>query len=303
LQVYLADPRAELLLEQLGLASEISRGSGDSYFVSDANIGANKANTYVTQHQTDVVTLLPNGGALHHLLVATSYDKKGYIYNGPNDAVDYQAVERIYMPGAATILGYAGFTPQIFPSCGDGNGFYSLVITDCSSGHQLLLPTTNSDVSGRTMVLGGLLVMCGAAKTYSEYDSGREKRECDGNDFKNAVKHTQNVYLSWYTPNAYTRAANGHGAYSLLVQKQAGTQAYVNGQSTSLTTLTVYVDTSKINAPSVDLPTTDATLVNGDSTQSRSQRDSAFAKLLQQQGLQKAFDGPLASDTIVGAGF
>ena len=31
---------------------------GDSEFVNDANI-ANKANMYVTQHQTDVVTLLP----------------------------------------------------------------------------------------------------------------------------------------------------------------------------------------------------------------------------------------------------
>ncbi len=82
LQVYLTDPRAELLLQQLGLASEVNRGSGDSVFVNDANIGGNKANMYVTQHQTDVVTLLPNGGAIHHLQIATTFDKKGYIYNG-----------------------------------------------------------------------------------------------------------------------------------------------------------------------------------------------------------------------------
>jgi hypothetical protein len=111
------------------------------------------------------------------------------------------------------------------------------------------------------------------------------------------------VYLSWYTPNAYSRDANGHGAYSLLVQKQAGTQIYLNGQSTSSTMVTIYVDTSKINAQSVDLPSTDAMLVNGDTAQTRSQRDNAFAKLTQQQGLQKAFDGPLTSDTSIAVGF
>ncbi len=153
------------------------------------------------------------------------------------------------------------------------------------------------------MVLGGLLVMCGTATNYVDFDSGREKKECDSNNFKNAVKHTQNVYVSWYTPNAYTRDANGHGSYSLLVQKQAGTQVYLNGQSTSSTTVTVYVDTSKVNAQSVDLPTNDATLVTGDSTQLRSQRDNAFNKLTQQQGLQKPFDGPLTSDTSIAVGF
>jgi hypothetical protein len=303
LQVYLTDPRAELLLEQLGLASEVNRGSGDSVFVNDANIGGNKANMYVTQHQTDVVTLLPNGGAIHHLQVATSFDKKGYIFNGTTDSVDYQAIERVYMPGNATVLGYAGFTPRIFESCGPGNGKYNLIITDCSPEHAMLLPTTNSDVTGRTMVLGGLLVMCGTATNYVDFDSSREKKVCDTNDYKNTVKHTQNVYLSWYTPNAYTRDANGHGSYTLTVQKQAGTQAYVNGQSTSTTTVTVYIDTSKVNAQSVDLPVNDATLVTGDSTQLRSQRDTAFAKLTQQQGLQKAFDGPLTSDTSIAVGF
>ena len=118
--------------------------------------------------------------------------------------------------------------------------------------------------------------MCGSVTNYVDFDSGREKKECDTNDYKNDVKHTQNVYLSWYTPNAYTRDANGHGSYSLLVQKQAGTQVYLNGQSTSSTTVTVYVDTSKVNAQSVDLPTNDNTLVTGDSTQLRSQRDNAF---------------------------
>jgi hypothetical protein len=297
LQVYLTDPRAELLLQQLGLASEVSRGSGDGFFVNDANIGGNKANMYVTQHQTDVVTLLPNGGAIHHLLIATTFDKKGYIFNGTTESVDYQAIERVYMPGDATILGYAGFTPRVFATCGGKQ--FNLPITDCSPEHAMLLPTTNSDVSGRTMALGGLLVMCGSTTNYGNFDSGREQKDCDGDNFKHAVKHTQSVYLSWYTPNAYTRDASGHGAYSLLVQKQAGTQSYLNGQSTSSTTVTVYVDTSHIEGKQQDTQTSDP-VIGGDTTQ---QRDAAFAKLVQQAGLLKAFDGPLASDTPIAVGF
>jgi hypothetical protein len=299
LQVYLTDARAELLLEQLGLASEVSRGSGDGFFVVDANIGANKANTYVTHHETDVVTLLPNGGAMHHLQIAVTYDKKGYIYNGPNDAVDYQAVQRTYLPGDATILGYAGYTPRIFEPGGCGGSKYGLPITDCAVEHALLDPTTNSDVAGRSMVLGGLLVMCGLFTNYRDYDSGRERQVCDGDNFKHTVKHTQTIYLSWYTPNAYTRDANGHGGYSMFVQKQAGTQVYQNGTSTSITTVTVYVDTSKINSTSPSAQTADAVI--GDDTPQL--RDAAFAKLLQLPGLQKPFDGPLLSDTTIAVGF
>src|SRR5262249_57836288 len=81
LQIYFSDARAELILRQLGLSSEIATGNGDGFFVVDTNDGGNKANTYVTEHQTDFVTLLPNGGALHRLQVQVTYDKLGPIYS------------------------------------------------------------------------------------------------------------------------------------------------------------------------------------------------------------------------------
>ena len=77
LELYFAAPQAELILQQLGLASDIRTGNGDGFYVVDTNDGGNKANTYVSEQQTDVVTLLPNGGALHHLEIAVTYNRKG----------------------------------------------------------------------------------------------------------------------------------------------------------------------------------------------------------------------------------
>ncbi len=160
LQVYLADPRAELVLRQLGLASTVATGQGDGYFVVDTNDGGNKANLFVTEQQTDYVTLLPNGGAFHRLAISVTYDKKGDIFNPGSSFYDYSDIQRTYMPGDATIVGWSGFNPSIFSPGGCGSG-YSSIITDCSSAHGIFTTTTASDVAGRTMVMGALMVMCG----------------------------------------------------------------------------------------------------------------------------------------------
>ena len=48
LELYFVAPQAELILEQLGLASDIHTGNGDGFYVVDTNDGGNKANAYVT---------------------------------------------------------------------------------------------------------------------------------------------------------------------------------------------------------------------------------------------------------------
>src|SRR5260370_42631207 len=83
LQIYCSPPRAQLVVEQLGLASEVRTGEGDGYFVVDTNFGGNKANTYVTERQTDYVTLLPDGGALHRLPIAVPTDNNASRYQPP----------------------------------------------------------------------------------------------------------------------------------------------------------------------------------------------------------------------------
>ncbi len=112
LEVYFANPNAELILQQLGLASDIQTGNGDGFYVVDTNDGGNKANTYVSEQQTDVVTLLPNGGAVHHLEIAVTYNRHGDVFSA--NTQDYLDMQRTYLPGDASILGFAGFNAPFY---------------------------------------------------------------------------------------------------------------------------------------------------------------------------------------------
>jgi len=241
IQIYFSNPNAELVLQQLGLASTVSQGNGDGFMVVDTNAGGNKANQYVTETQTDVVTLLPNGGALHHLQVSITYNKTGSVYEGTTQFEDYLDIQRTYLPGTATVLGYSGFAPQTF-GFSQCNGLYASPITDCTSPvHAITGVSTASDVPGRTMVMGTVLVQCGPNQDPAAYMQSVDYNAC----YNNPTPHTQNVYMEWYTPNAFTMDASGHGTYTELVQKQAGSSDFLLGVGDYLT---VYVDTSQLHA-------------------------------------------------------
>ena len=274
LQVYLADPRAELILQQLGLDSSITTGNGDGYFVVDTNDGGNKANLYVTESQTDLVTLLPNGGAYHRLAISVTYNRQGNIYNPGSTFYDYSDVQRTYLPGDAIITGWSGFVPPVFyPSdCQGTNIAYAAIVTDCSQAHGIFGVTTNSDVPGRTMVMGQLMVFCGdiTQGDWGAYAAAQEYSQC----VVHSTSHTQTVFLSWYTPHAYSIDASGHGAYTELVEKQAGDQP----------SLAVYVTrASAISGPAVitDLATFNSLTANAKSV----------------------FNGPLVNNQIISYSF
>lgn len=239
LQVYLADPRAELILQQLGLSSSVATGGGDGFFVVDTNDGGNKANLYVTETQTDLVTLLPNGGAYHRLAVSVTYNKTGSVYNPGSTFDDYSDMQRTYLPGDATLTGWSGYVPSALgPSDCGGSYNYATIISDCSQAHGIFGVSTNSDVAGREMVMGPLLVMCGSTQQtdWGSYNVHTlEYSDCESNP----QSHTQTIFLSWYTPHAYTVDASGHGTYTELVEKQAGDQP----------TLAVYVTRGNISGP------------------------------------------------------
>jgi hypothetical protein len=297
LQLYLSDPRAELILQQLGLASEVNRGNGDGFFVTDTNDGGNKANLYVTEHQTDFVSLLPNGGALHRTQVSVTYDKQGYIYNPGTTFDDYSDVQRTYLPADATIFGYAGFNDWIWHPSGCGDAPYWSLITYCDANYaHAVHPSTASDVSGRAMVMGPLLVWCGSATSANAYVTSADYSQCENHP----TKHVQTIYLEWYTPHAFNRGADGHGVYSELVEKQPGTTVYKDGSPSSLVTLTVYVSSAAL-ASGQSLPGDSADQMITASTPTA--RDTAFARLLQGNNIQKIFDGPLMTNTPVSVAF
>jgi len=270
LQVYLADPRAELILQQLNMASTVATGNGDGFFVVDTNDGGNKANAFVTEHQTDVVTLLPNGGAYHQLEIKITYNKTGSVYSPYSR--DYNDLQRTYLPGDATIAGWSGFNPvDLAPAaCNPPPPTYATFVTDCTAQHGIFGVSTNSDIPGRTMVLGALTVLCGPYQHVAQLNATTQGIENDTCDTPKATSHTTDIFLSWYTPHASTFGANGHGTWSELVEKQAGS----NSQ------LTVYI----ANGHSVNSgnPVTD---------------DATFQSLL--QSAKKIYDQPLATNTTV----
>ncbi len=273
LQVYVSDPRAELILEQLGLASSINTGGGDGFFVVDTNDGGNKANLYVTETQTDLVTLLPNGGAYHRLAISVTYDKNGRsIFNPGSPFYDYSDMQRTYLPGDATVAGWSGFTPTVLiPDDCSVPPFYATTVTNCSQANGIFGVTTASDTPGRSMVMGPLLVMCGSIPQgdWNDYQATQESADCGSPQ----APHTQTIFISWYTPHAYTVDASGHGTYSELVEKQAGDAPH----------LSVYVTRGAINGPQT---ISDLGTFNG-----------LTAKA------QKVFDGTLTKNQIVSYSF
>ncbi|MFI5274687.1 MAG: DUF4012 domain-containing protein, partial [Ktedonobacterales bacterium] len=260
LQVYFNDPHAELILRQLGLASEISRGNGDGFYVVDANDGGNKANLYVNETQTDYVTLLPDGGALHRLQISVTYDKKGTVFEGKEQQTDYIDMQRTYLPADANILGYSGFVPKnAFGFGGACNA--ATAIADCSLVHVFSQPTTASDVPGRSMVFGSLFISCGRSmdpattvETPADFKflGLPANTTIEGYDYANGcwlngppIARTENIYIEWYTPHAFTLDAHGHGTYTELVEKEPGSADFATGVGNYLT---VYVDTSLLHS-------------------------------------------------------
>jgi hypothetical protein len=148
-------------------------------------------------------------------------------------------MQRTYLPGDATLTGWSGYVPaSLGPSDCGGNFIYASIISDCSQAHGIYGVSTNSDVAGREMVMGPLLVMCGstAQTDWGSYNAHmQEYTECESSP----QSHTQTIFLSWYTPHAYTVDASGHGTYTELVEKQAGDQP----------TLAVYVTRGNISGP------------------------------------------------------
>lgn len=246
LQIYFNDPHAELILRQLGLASTVNTGNGDGFYVVDTNDSGNKSNPYVYETQTDSVTLLPNGGALHHLRISVTYDKQNRnIFNptsGETPFDDYSDVQRTYLPADATILGYAGYGPPYFQQFGRDYCLpegASAGVSDCGEDHTHVLgnPVLTSDVAGRAMIMGAVFLRCGASPSYSQVDIATEHQQCTDN----SQPHTQTIYIEWYTPHAFTRDANGHGTYTMTVEKQPGAVDH----------LTVYID-NQINAKNLN---------------------------------------------------
>ncbi len=107
-QIYLNSSEAEHLLQSYHVDATIQSPSGDSLFVVDANIGANKASSFITNALNDQVTIDGQGNVVHHTTLSYSWVMQGQNYGSPL----YQDYLRIYAPPGSILQTQDGWEPQ-----------------------------------------------------------------------------------------------------------------------------------------------------------------------------------------------
>ena len=241
LQVYLSNPQLESLLTQYGDAAQVDRSTiHDGFYMVQANVSASKASQYVKTTLHDTVTLNANGGATHLLQVQLAYNQLNFVY-GLDTYRDYV---RVYVPPTAKFLGGDGFDTGT-PLCGGpltACGQKSIYPHDemvCEAGQYdagASAPMLNDNYAGQWHPLDTI----GGPTNMTSDEAGRAMF---GGYVVIPKNCTMTVTLSWYVPPI------GHGAYDLLVQRQAGTFPELNltilptpGSCATLQTQGLYVD-------------------------------------------------------------
>jgi hypothetical protein len=98
LQVYFNDPKLESAMDQFGWSGRINPSSTYDFISEvEANLGATKANYFLTRHFTVVLTR--QGKLLHHQVTVTLTDNMPYSYR-PNEY--YRAYLRLFIPANAS---------------------------------------------------------------------------------------------------------------------------------------------------------------------------------------------------------
>ncbi len=228
-QIFVTKPSAETALLHANLGAGMATGTVDTLFVTDTNIGGNKANSYVTQSEEDLVTLLPDGSALHRLVIHTVYQRQGPLYEGLTGQTSYWDYRRVYLPATARLLGTAGFAGGADP-------------------HALNF-TTTSDTAGHSMAGAALTLGDGSATGACQPMPGAPS------ELWKCAPQPRDIYIYWIVPHAWSMV-NDHLSYALTVQRQAG----------STVTLRVLVDTHLVHGAMPALST--ATIVRSYDTPS-----------------------------------
>lgn len=105
LQVYLNPSGAEQVLQRFHVDAGIQAPTGDSIFVVDANIGSNKANSFITATLNDQVTVDGEGNAMHHTTINYAWLGKGTNYGSPV----YRDYAQVYVPPGSTLQAQKGW--------------------------------------------------------------------------------------------------------------------------------------------------------------------------------------------------
>ena len=109
IQIYLNSSVAESFLQLHHLDGAIQAPDGDGLFVVDANIGVNKANSYIINTLDDQVTIDAQGNAIHRTTLRYAWTIPGPSYGGSPLYRDYV---RVYVPPGSILRQQKGWEPR-----------------------------------------------------------------------------------------------------------------------------------------------------------------------------------------------
>ena len=107
-QFYFNSSIAENILHSFHFDAAIQSPVGDSLFVVDANIAANKANNLIINTLDDQVTIDSQGNVIHHTTLRYAWTITGQIYGNPL----YGDFVHVYVPPGSILLKQAGWQPR-----------------------------------------------------------------------------------------------------------------------------------------------------------------------------------------------
>ena len=107
-QLYLNSSIAENLLQHYHVDAAIQSPVGDSFFVVDANIAPDKANSFISNTLDDQVTIDTAGNAIHHTTIRYAWMMPGPVYGSPL----YRDYVRVYVPLGSTLQIQEGWQPR-----------------------------------------------------------------------------------------------------------------------------------------------------------------------------------------------
>ena len=108
IQIYLNSAIAENLLHKYHLDAAIQSPVGDGLFVVDANISANKANSFIVNTLNDQVTIDSQGNAIHLTTLQYAWTIAGQIYGHAL----YRDYVHVYAPPGSILLAQEGWQPR-----------------------------------------------------------------------------------------------------------------------------------------------------------------------------------------------
>ncbi len=107
-QLYFNSNIAENVLHRLQLDAAIQAPVGDSLFVVDANIAANKANSFITNTLDDQVIIDKEGNVMHRTTMRYAWTNAGRNYGNSL----YRDFVHVYVPPGSILLKQDGWQPR-----------------------------------------------------------------------------------------------------------------------------------------------------------------------------------------------